>query len=225
MMFTCEQLLGRTSTCSHILDSSSADDLRFSPTPGTIPRAIDTSPSPSITAFSFPMLARVRCERSTGRWWRMGTRTKRAPPIGGVGARSQRFRTRGQALLHRRRSRRRVVGRPRSSTRSQADCLLFNYYATHIYPTTGHWIPLRANLKAAASALAVAAVRPRARAGTRVRGCEVATRTSAVDYLSLLWTCLCGRLRALRDGDTSRRGQVSAPRPAHTLRANAYLTI
>jgi hypothetical protein len=136
-MFTCEQLLGRTSTCSHILESSSADDFRFSPTPGTIPRAIDTSPSPSMTAFSFPILARVRCERSRGRWWRMRTRTKRAPPIGGVGARSQRFHTRGQAFLHRRRSCRRVVGRRRSSSGSQADCLLFHYYATLIYPQCG----------------------------------------------------------------------------------------
>jgi hypothetical protein len=132
MMLTCEQLLGRTSTCSHILDSSSADDLRFSPMPGTIPRAIETSPSPSMTALSFPMLARVRYERSTGRWWRMRTRTKRAPPIGGAGARSQRFRTRGQALLHRRLSRCRVVGRLRSSTRSQADYLFFHYYTTLI---------------------------------------------------------------------------------------------
>jgi hypothetical protein len=137
MMFTCEQLLGRTSTCSHILDSSSADDLRFSPTPGTIPRATETRPSPSMTAFSFPMLARVRRERSTGRWWRMRTRTKRVPPIGGAGARSERFHTQGQALLHRGPSRRRVVGRPRSSSGSQADCILFHYYATLIYPQCG----------------------------------------------------------------------------------------
>jgi hypothetical protein len=90
-----------------------------------------------------------------------------------------------------------------------------------------HSIPLRANLKAAASAPApaVAAVRPGARTGTRVRGCEVATCASAVEYLLWPGTWWCGRLRALRGGDTSRRGQVSAPRPARTLRADEYLTI
>jgi hypothetical protein len=68
-----ERRLGCTCTCSHMVDtgSSSAADLRFSPMPGTISRAIETSPSPSTTALNFLMLERVRHERSTGRWWRM----------------------------------------------------------------------------------------------------------------------------------------------------------